>query len=399
MSPWLSVIGVGEDGVGGLSPAARTLIETAETLIGGERHLAMIPANTAERLAWPSPLSELAERIPSMRGRRVCVLATGDPMLFGIGSTLLRHVEPREMTVLPGISAFALAASRMKWPLEQVEMINLQGRPIEQLALHVYPGARLLILSHDRRSPAEVAAWLARHGFGESRMTALSHMGGVKEEAHEALAVDWSDEVPDFHTLAVECVASANARWHPRTPGLPDDAFEHDGKLTKREFRTLALAKLMPHPRALLWDIGAGCGSISIEWMRAAKHAAAIALEPRAERRAMAARNASALGVSSLDIRDARAPEGLLDLPRPDAVFIGGGHADRTMAIVIDRLTPGGRLVAHSVTLESEAGLFAAYSRLGGDLTRLAAARAGPLGDFSAWRPLMPVTQWSWTKP
>src|SRR6185436_1937021 len=212
--------------------------------------------------------------------------------------------------------------SRVKWPLEQIEMLNLQGRPVEQLALSVYPGARLLILSHDRRSPPAVAAWLVAHGFGESRMTALSHMGGVKEERREARAKDWSGEVPDFHTLAVECVAGESVRWWPRAAGLPDDAFEHDGKLTKREFRALALAKLMPYPGALLWDIGAGCGSIGIEWMRAADHAQAIALEPRADRRAMAARNAAALGVPSLDIRDARAPGGLADLPAPDAVFI-----------------------------------------------------------------------------
>jgi precorrin-6Y C5,15-methyltransferase (decarboxylating) len=316
MSPWLCVIGIGEDGFAGLPPVARTLVDTAEVLIGGERHLAMVPASGAERLAWPSPLSALVERIPAMRGRRVCVLATGDPLLFGIGSTLLRHLEPQEMTILPGVSAFALAASRVKWPLEQVEMLNLQGRPVEMLALSAYPGARLLILSHDRRSPPVVAAWLVAHGFGESRMTALSHMGGVKEERREALAKDWCGEVPDFHTLAVECVAGADARWWPRTAGLPDDAFEHDGKLTKREFRALALAKLMPHPGALLWDIGAGCGSIGIEWMRAAQHAAAIALEPRADRRAMAARNAASLGVPSLHIRDLRAPDGLADLLR-----------------------------------------------------------------------------------
>lgn len=399
MKPWLSIIGIGEDGVAGLSPAARTLINTAETLIGGERHLAMVEANGSERLVWPSPISPLVERIPDMRGRRVVVLATGDPMTFGIGATLARSVPAEEVTVIPGVSAFALAAARLTWPLEHVETINLQGRPVEQLALHVYPGARLLLLSHDKRSPPAVAAWLIAHGFGESRMVALSHMGGAKEERIEAAAAHWNSDVPDFHTLAVECVAGPEARWLPRTAGLPDDAFEHDGKLTKREFRALALAKLMPHPGALLWDIGAGCGSIGIEWMRAADGATAIGLEPRADRRAMAARNALALGVPGFDVREARAPEGLADLPAPDAIFFGGGNSEATMQSALDRLKPGGRLVAHSVTLESEAGLLAAYATHGGELVRLTAAHAEPLGDFSGWRPLMPVTQWSWRKP
>ena len=230
-------------------------------------------------------------------------------------------------------------------------------------------------------------------------MVALAHMGGSNESRVEAAAATWNQTVPDFHTLAVECVAGEGARWWSRTAGLPDDAFEHDGKLTKREFRALALAKLMPHPAALLWDIGAGCGSIGIEWMRAADHARAIALEPLAERRAMAARNALALGVPGLEIRDARAPEGLAGLAAPDAIFVGGGHAGETMQIGLDRLKSGGRLVAHAVTLESEAGLLAAHARHGGELVRLSAAHAEPLGNFSGWRPLMPVTQWSWSKP
>jgi precorrin-6B C5,15-methyltransferase / cobalt-precorrin-6B C5,C15-methyltransferase len=403
MSPWLAIIGVGEDGFVGLSPVARTLIQTAEVLIGGERHLAMIPlregTDDIERLAWPSPIAPLVERIPKMRGKRVCVLATGDPMCFGIGTTLARLVAPEEMSILPGVSAFALAAARLIWPLDSVETINLQGRPVEQLALHVYPGARLLILSHDARSPAAVAAWLAEHGFGASPMIALAHMGGIKEERVEASATDWKVDVPDFHTLAVQCIASPDARWWPRTAGLPDAAFEHDGKLTKREFRALALAKLVPHPGALLWDIGAGCGSVGIEWMRAARHAQAIAIEPIAERRAMIARNAAALGVPALDIRDARAPEGLTSLPPPDAVFVGGGLSEQSIDDAIDALKPGGRLVAHAVTLESEGILLAAYARHRGELVRLTASHAEPIGGFSGWRPLMPITQFSWRKP
>jgi precorrin-6B C5,15-methyltransferase / cobalt-precorrin-6B C5,C15-methyltransferase len=403
MSPWLVVIGIGEDGLAGLPPVARTLIDTAEVLIGGERHLAMVPlregAEDIERFAWPSPIAPLVERIQKMQGRRVCVLATGDPMCFGIGTTLARLVAPEEMSILPGVSAFALAAARLVWPLDNVETITLQGRPVGQLALHVYPDARLLILAHDARSPAAVAGWLVEHDFGASRIVALAHMGGFKEERFEGTAASWNADVPDFHTLAVECVASEGARWWSRTAGLPDDAYEHDGKLTKREFRALALAKLLPHPGALLWDIGAGCGSVGIEWMRAARNAQAIALEPIAERRAMIARNAATLGVPSLDIRDARAPEGLNSLPPPDAVFVGGGLSEQTIDAAMLALKPAGRLVAHAVTLESEGMLLAAYGRHRGELVRLTASHAEPIGGFSGWRPLMPITQFSWRKP
>ena len=402
MRPWLSVVGIGEDGLAGLTPAARTLVDTAEVLIGGERHLAMAAAPGAadgrERIAWPTPLSRLVARIPEMRGRRVCVLATGDPMSFGIGTTLARHVAPEEMTILPGVSAFTLAAARLAWPLDRTACLTLHGRPVDLLARHAAPGARLLILAHDSSTAPAVRDWLVAHGFGGSRMVALAHMGGPREERTQAPARVFEAAVPDFHTLAVECVAGPAAIWFPRT-GLPDDAFQHDGKLTKREIRAAALARLMPHAGALLIDVGAGCGSIAIEWMRAESHAHAMALEPDAERRALAARSAAALGVPLLDLRDARAPEGLAGLPAADALFIGGGVSAPTIAASIAALKSGGRLVAHAVTLESEARLIAAYGEHGGELVRIAVARAEPIGGFSAWRPAMPVTQWSWRKP
>ncbi len=399
MTKWLSVVGIGEDGLAGLAPAARALVDGAEVLIGGERHLAMVPENSAERHTWPSPLSELVEGIAEMRGRRVCVLATGDPMFFGIGTTLSRSVPADEMTILPSFSAFSLAAARLAWPLNHTALLTLHGRPVETLALYVAPGARLLILAHDKRTAPSVAEWLVEHGFGESRMIALAHMGGTKESRVEDAAQNWSHAVPDFHTLAVECVAGENARWFPRAAGLPDDAYEHDGKLTKREFRALALAKLRPHRGALLWDIGAGCGSIAIEWLRAADGAEAIALEPRADRRMMAARNAAALGVPDLDLRDAQAPEALSDLPPPDAVFIGGGISAPTVAEAMEKLKRGGRLVAHAVTLDSEAILLESYRQSGGELVRLSAERAETGDAVSFWRPSMPVTQWAWGKP
>jgi precorrin-6Y C5,15-methyltransferase (decarboxylating) len=397
MSPWLSVVGIGEDGLGGLSPAARTLVDTAELLIGGERHLAMVPADGRERLAWPSPLSRLVECIPAMRGRRVCVLATGDPMLFGIGATLARCVPPEEMTIVPGVSAFSLAAARLAWPLDRVAMLTLHGRPVDQLSRHVAPGARLLILAHDSATAPAVAEWLAARGFGDSRIVVLAHMGGPRESRTEALARDFAADVPDFHTLAVDCVAGPHAVWHARA-GLPDDAFAHDGKLTKRDIRAATLARLMPHAGGLLVDVGAGCGSVAVEWMRAESNARAIAIEPDPARRALIARNAAALGVPQLEIRDARAPEVLADISSADAVFIGGGLSEGTIGAAMAALRQGGRLVANAVTLQSEALLIAARTSHGGELVRLVVARAEPIGGFSAWRPAMPVTQWAWRR-
>ncbi|HSG95848.1 MAG TPA: precorrin-6y C5,15-methyltransferase (decarboxylating) subunit CbiE [Afifellaceae bacterium] len=395
---WLSVIGIGEDGLAGLSATTRALLDTAQVLIGGKRHLAMLPEDGRERHAWPTPMQLLIDDIARFRGRPTAVLASGDPMNFGVGKQLAKRIPAKELTIVPAPSAFSLAAARLAWSLPDTTCFTLHGRPVETLACHVHPGARLLMLAQGRQTPAEVCAWLTGHGFGASEMTALAHMGGDSEARFDGRADNWAHEVLDLNTLAVTCIAGPAARWLPRTAGLPDEAFEHDGKITKREVRALAIARLMPHPGALLWDIGAGCGSVSVEWLRAAPQGRAIALEPVAERRAMAARNAAALGVPHCDIRDARAPAALTGLPSPDAVFIGGGLATETIETAIAALQPGGRLVADAVTLESEALLLAAHARHGGDLTRLAVDRAAPVGRFHGWRPAMPVTQWAWVK-
>lgn len=398
MTPWLSIVGIGEDGLPGLSPDARAALHAADVLVGGERHLAMIPPDGRERHAWPKPLASLVPRILAMRGRNVCILSTGDPMQFGIGATLAAHVPAEEMRIVPSLSAFTLAAARLAWPMDRVTCLSLHARPVEPVALHLAPGVRLLLLTSDASTPDQVAALLREHGFGKSRMVALAHMGGPRETRFEGTAAGWGAKVPDLHTLGVECIAEPGARWYPRT-GLPDDAFEHDGQLTKREFRLLALARLMPHPDALLWDIGAGCGSIAIEWTRATDRAHAIAIEPDAERRAAIGRNAATLGVPGVELIGGRAPDALAGLPSPDAIFVGGGLSERSIAIAVTSLKAGGRLVIHSVTLESEALLLSAHDRHGGDLVRFAAARAERLGNFSAWRPAMPVTQWAWRKP
>ncbi|QEX18671.1 precorrin-6Y C5,15-methyltransferase (decarboxylating) [Hypericibacter terrae] len=401
MSRWLSVIGLTERGLDGLTAEARALIDQAELIVGGERHLALVPAGKAERQTWQSPLRLTIEEILRWRGRPVVVLASGDPMWFGVGVTLARRVAPDEMRVLPQVSAFTLAASRLGWSLSDTDCLTLHGRPLDLLNGSVFPGARLLMLTDDGAAPALIARRLTELGYGASRVVALEHMDGPAEAAIESRAADWGDrQTADLNTVAVECRAEPGTAMTARTPGLPDDAFAHDGQLTKREIRAAALAKLMPLPGALLWDVGAGCGSIAIEWMRAARGARAIAIESDAERVALIEANMRKLGTPKLQIVTGKAPAALEGLAQPTAIFLGGGVS--TVGL-IERcwaaLPSGGRLVAHAVTVESEARLAGFRAVCAGELTRIAIQRAEPIGPHLAWRPLMPVTQLSAVKP
>lgn len=400
--PWLSILGIGEDGLEGLSPVARRLLDAAEVLVGGERHLAMVPADGRRRIAWPSPLSALVDEIVRMRGTPVAVLATGDPMHYGIGVTLARAVPAEETIVLPGLSAFSLAAARLGWPLAEVRTMTLHGRPVELLNAVLQPGARLLVLSHDAATPARVAALLAAQGYGASRIAVLEHMGGPSERRLDGTAATWNHPAgADFNTIAIELAAAGPVAAGGPAPGLPDEMFLNDGQLTKREVRAATLAVLRPGPGQLLWDIGAGSGSIAIEWMRADPLARAVAVERAPARLANIAGNAAALGVPGLRIVAGTAPDALADLDgRPDAVFIGGGiSAPGLVEHCWNRLKPGGRLVANVVTLEGEAALIRAREGYGGQLTRIAVSRAEPVGPYHGWRPLMTVTQWAIAKP
>ena len=391
MTPWLTVLGIGEEG---LDPAGRAIVESAEFLVGGKRHLALAGAGPAERMTWQRPLSRTVDAILARRPRPTVVLATGDPMWFGIGKSLARRVPTEEMRILPAVGAFSLAAARLAWPLESVAALSLHGRSVGLLALHVAPGAKLLALSHDGGTPSRVAAWLTCHGYGASRMTALAHMGGPQESCVTGRADCWAAEVPDLNTLAVECVAGDGARIFSRAPGLPDDFFEHDGMLTKAHIRAATLALLAPTAGAHLWDIGAGSGAVSIEWIRAGGTASAV--EPVAARRAAMARNAEGLGAPGLEIHAGHAPQALEGLPAPDAVFVGGGlGAEGVLEAAWEALRPNGRIVANAVTLESEARLVRARSELGGDLYRISVETAAPVGRFTAFRPAMAVTQWA----
>ncbi len=401
-APWLSIVGIGEDGPDALSPAARALVDQAEVLIGGDRHLAMLPADDSrQRIPWPSPLRALVETIENLKPRRVCVLATGDPFCFGIGTTLARRIPLDEMIVIPGVSARTLVCSRLGWPQHITRLLTLHGRPLALLEPHLQPGARLIVLSEDATTPAAVAARLTERGFGPSAMTVLERMGGPAERRLDGRADAWNHAPgEDFNTIAVALTAGPDARPLSTLAGLPDDAFSHDGRMTKREVRAVTLAALAPNPGELLWDVGAGCGSVAVEWMRSHELNRAIALEPRPERRAMIAANAERLGTPGLKIVDGTAPAGLAGLEAPDAVFVGGGASEPgVIEACWAALKPGGRLVANTVTLESEAVLLAKHAAMGGELVRIAVERAEPVGPYRGWRPLMPVTQWRLAKP
>ncbi len=401
MTPWLAVIGIGEDGFAGLSPAARTLVDTAEVLVGGARHLGMVAPGGAERLMWERPLCRTIETIAARRGRRVTVLATGDPLWYGIGANLARRFPREEMTIMPQPSAFSLAAARLGWPLAECAAISLHGRPLDGLRLHLFPERRVLILSEDGATPCAVAALLTGLGWGPSRLTVFSHLGGPREAFLAGEAKAWGERrVADLNTIALECCAAPGARALPRFAGLPDDAFEHDGQLTKRETRAATLAALAPLPGETLWDVGAGCGSIAIEWLRAGEGRQAIAVERSPVRAALIARNAAALGVPALRIVAGTAPAALDGLPPPAAVFVGGGIGEPGLLPSLwAALPPAGRLVANVVTTEGEAALLDWHARHGGALTRIAVSRAEPLGPHHFWRSLAPVTQLAAIKP
>jgi precorrin-6B C5,15-methyltransferase / cobalt-precorrin-6B C5,C15-methyltransferase len=401
MNRWLAIVGIGEDGLAGLNAAARTFIETAEILVGGERHLALVPSGNAERLTWQRPLSDTIGMIAARRGRRVVVLASGDPLWFGIGAVLARHFPLDEMTILPHPGAFSLAAARLGWAIADCAVLSLHGRPIDTLRLHLAPHRRLLLLSEDGTTPRAVAHLLTELGWGPSGLTVFEHLGGPNEAMLCEEARHWGGRrTADLNTTALECRAGSEARPLSRLAGLPDDAFEHDGQLTKREVRAMTLAALAPLPGERLWDIGAGCGSIAIEWLRATEGGDAVAIERNPERAATIARNAANLGVPGLSIVLGTAPQAFAGLASPDAVFIGGGIADPELLLAAwDVLRPGGRLVANVVSLAGERVLLDWQGRHGGSLTRIAVSHAAPLGMQETWRPQLPVTQLAATKP
>jgi precorrin-6Y C5,15-methyltransferase (decarboxylating) len=398
-APWLAIVGIGEDGVEGLSPAARAAIGRAACVVGGERHLALArPLIAGERIAWPSPMTDGIPAILARRGSAVTVLASGDPFCFGIGTVLARAVPMAEMLCLPAPSAFSLACARLGWSLPEVETISFCGRPLEAVRPLLQAGARVLALSADHTTPAALAALLTRWGFGETRITVLEAMGGPEEDSFTFKALKSThDRIAKLNLMALE-VAGGPAL--PLTPGLDEDWFESDGQITKREVRALTLAALAPRRGERLWDVGAGSGSVGIEWMLCHPSCRTIAIEARADRAARVARNAAALGVPALQVRNCAAPAALEGLARPDAVFIGGGASDADVTEACwAALPPGGRLVINAVTLETERAVLARHAGWGGRLVRIGIERLEPIGAMQGFAPARTVLQYRAVKP
>jgi precorrin-6Y C5,15-methyltransferase (decarboxylating) len=392
--PWLTIVGIGEDGVEGLSPLACSAIVAADLVVGGHRHLALADSLIqSERLAWPIPLVEAIPVILARRGSAVAVLASGDPFCFGIGSTLARHVLMGEYVVIPAPSAFSLACARLGWSFQDVETISFCGRPLEALRPLLQPGAQILALSADATTPAAVALLLASWGFSETRMTVLESLGGPAEKVSTFKGIQ-----PDpLNLMALEVVGGPAMSL---SAGLDEDWFETDGQITKQEIRALTIAALAPKRGEVLWDIGAGSGSVGIEWMLRHPANRTIAIEARPDRAERVMRNALALGVPALVVKQGRAPEVLDGLTPPDAIFIGGGASNPALSMQCwSVLRPGGRLVINAVTLPTERVMMQRQAEWGGRLTRIGIERLEPIGPMQGFAPARTVLQYRAVKP
>ena len=425
MTPWLTIIGVGEGGLGALPATLREKIASAKTVLGPERLLMPLTTDIAapsspsplrggtarsakggglphpqSLIPWRAPLDAMLARVEARRGTPTIILATGDPMWFGIGATLTKHLDAGEFEVHPHASAFQLAAAKMRWPLQHLATISLHGRAVETLHPHLLPGNRILALTSDRTTLATVIALLGARGYARSILTVLENLGSADERITSAPAGEFTASIGDFYVLAIDCVAGPGAALLPPLPGLPDEAFLSDGQLTKREVRAATIARLAPFPGALLWDVGAGCGSVAIEWLRAARDATAIAFERDAERLGLIAANALSLGAPTLKIVAGEAPASLTDEPVPDAIFLGGDIGNRALFDACwQALKPGGRLVANAVTIDGEQALYVRQDALGGELVRIYVAVLDHVGDHRVLRPRLAVTQYLVIKP
>ncbi len=402
--PWLSIVGLGEDGIDGLSAVARRLVSSAGLVVGGRRHLELAGSLIGGRsLAWPSPIAGAMSDILAMRGRPVVVLASGDPFHYGVGDMLLRSVPADETICLPQPSSFSLAASRLGWSLQDIAPVSLHGRALEGIVRHLQPGARIIALSWDGETPGRLARLLSQRGMGESKLTVLESLGGPQERIRRATAQGFAlADVVALNIVALEVVTAPEARIVTLAPGLDDSLFEHDGQLTKRDIRAVTLSSLAPQQGELLWDVGLGAGSIAIEWLLRHPSLRAIGIEESAERAARAMRNAATLGTPDLQIVQKSAPAAFDGLPAPDAIFVGGGLSDPGLLDAAwSALKPGGRMVANAVSLQSEARLIDCFQRHGGEITRLQVAKAGRAGtgNIFVWRHAAPITQWRARKP
>lgn len=390
----MTIVGLGEDGPNGLSPASHDALARADCVMGATRHLSLLPDLTCETVEWPVPYLDGIPLLLAQRGRRVVVLASGDPFWFGAGSVICKHLKPGEWQAISGPSTFSLAASHMGWPLEQTTCLGLHAAPFGRLRPHLGTGNRAIVLLRDGDAVANLASWLCDKGFGQSQMSVMEALGGSRERIRTAVADAFA-----FKDIAHPvCVALAMiGPGFVQAAGRPDALFDHDGQITKRPIRALTLSALAPRPGELLWDIGSGSGSIAIEWLLSHPSTSAIAIEADPARAARITQNAVSLGVDRLKITQGMAPNALINLDKPDVVFVGGGLSSDLLNTLWDRLPAGTRLVANAVTLESEATLTQWHSQKGGTLMRIELAQAKPLGRKHGWASSYPIVQWSVT--
>ncbi|GAA4228753.1 precorrin-6Y C5,15-methyltransferase (decarboxylating) [Sagittula marina] len=393
-APWLTIIGLGEDGPAGLCNASRDALAQAACVMAPARHLSLIP-DGAEQIEWPVPFAQGVDLLMARRGQPTVMLASGDPFWFGAGTTVTRHLARDEWQAFPGHSTFSLAAARLGWPLEATVCLGLHAKPLSRLRPHLAPSQRIIVTLRDGDAVVELGTYLEQTGFGASHCVIMEALGGPRERVTELPAADLSDGVAS-HPVCVAIEVRGEGRPLPRVSGLADDWFAHDGQITKRPIRAMTLSALAPRASEHLWDIGGGCGSIAIEWLLACPSLSATTIEPRADRVALISANATHLGVDRLSVVHGAAPAALENLTPPDAVFVGGGLSPELIHS-LETLPAGTRLVINAVTLESEALLVQTCNRLGGELMRMEIANAVPIGPKQGWRASFPITQWSHT--
>ena len=394
LKPWLSIIGLGEDGLSGLTDASRSALDEAEIIFGGPRHLELVQAGERGQ-PWTIPFS--ITPVLEARGRKVAVLASGDPFWHGAGGSLSRHLAQGEWQSFPGISTFAVTANRLGWKLEEVLCTGLHAAPFDQLLPLLAPNVQIIATVRDAASPAELAKWLDTQGFGTSTLTVLECVGGPRERIRTATANAF--DLDEIDTLVTVAINAQGAPGLPQVSGLPDDLFHSDGQITKRPVRALTLSALAPRPGQLLWDIGGGSGSVSVEWCLAARGARAITFEPREDRLTNIRNNAEKFGISHrMKPIIGKAPDVLDGIEMPDTVFIGGGGSQALLDHLWQILPQGTRIVANGVTLETETLLMAAHKARGGHLLKAEIAEVSPLGSMRGWDRARPVIQWSVTR-
>lgn len=397
--PWLHIIGVGETGLKSLNAEAIRVLESSDIIIGGKRHHNLTKGFNAKRIQWPTPFSTMVGKLGEFKTKMVAILVTGDPLWYSAGALLAKEWPHEEIKFYPQLSAFQLACARMGWSIPDVDKLTVHGRPVEQIIPWFSPNNKLVILTADAQSPASIANLLVEKGYGLSKITVLGEMGGPNESLIKGQADTWDQtesnyQIPEFHTLCVECLPSGIGVLLPTPPGLPDSAFISDGNFTKREVRSLTVSSLNPGKNKILWDLGCGSGSIGVEWLLLSFNGKAFGVENKNLRCEMAQKNALKLGTPRFSIICGQSLDITNTLPDPDSVFIGGGLSLELVEEVLNRLKPYGCLVANSVTLESEALLSDLQKKFGGDLTKIAISRSKTIGKLTTWHQLLPVTQW-----